>query len=73
MNRENIVPDCISFYLLSFYPGPDSLDRFVHMGRIQHVANNALNRKVFTNEFVQQAEQLASSGCSFVQLLENRQ
>ena len=73
MNRENIVPDCISFYLLSLYQKPDTLDRDVHMGRIQHVVNSTLDRKVFEGEHVQKAEQLTVAGCSFAQLLENRQ
>lgn len=38
MNRNNIVPDCLTFYLLSIYPMDDfdnrpQLDRDLHMGK----------------------------------------
>ncbi len=61
MNRSMIVPDCLSFYLLSLYPMPrkDSLthqDRDEHMGRIQWVVNQVTGREVFDNEFVKVAE-----------------
>jgi hypothetical protein len=60
MTRAFIVPDCLSFYLLSCYPlAPDSVEqretRMLHMGRIQWVVNTVLHQQVFNNEFVEKA------------------
>ena len=61
MNRKNIVPDCIVFYLLSIYP----LDNFdsrtqqekdTHMGRIMWVANKALGTPFFKSDYVRLAD-----------------
>ena len=63
MTRQYIVPDCVGFYLLSLYPLPSDtseLSRHQHMGKIQHIVNRALNRRFFDNDFVSQAEALAS-------------
>lgn len=65
MTREYIVPDCLAFYLLSFYPlqvedEPTPEQRRQHMGRIQHVVNQAMDRAVFSSEYVDQAAQLMS-------------
>ncbi|MCR5678656.1 MAG: gliding motility protein GldB [Prevotella sp.] len=61
MTRQYIVPDCLSFYLLSCFPSPpDSTltrqQRDVHMGRIQLVVNRALDRRIFSSSHVAQAE-----------------
>lgn len=63
MTREMIVPDCMSFYLLSIYPFPrveqlSQEDRNMHMGRIQWVVNRIIDRNVFTNSFVTHIDQL---------------
>ncbi len=61
MTREMIVPDCVAFYLLSLYPlspeeqSQESRDR--HMGKIQWVVNQVMNRTVFSNTFVDHADQ----------------
>ena len=52
MNRENIVPDCIGFYLLSLFPMPSEyaqsqLGRDMHIGKVQWVVNQAMNETVF--------------------------
>jgi hypothetical protein len=71
MVRSMIVPDCLSFYLLSVYPSRrfgeaqrdapagDSLrrERDVHMGRIQWVVNQLMGRDVFDSEAVVQTDQ----------------
>lgn len=62
MVREMIVPDCLSFYLLSLYPMPhaDELaqeQRDMHMGRIQWVVNQITDQKIFDNSFVSKAEE----------------
>lgn len=58
MTRDNIVPDCLSFYLLSLYPLSDSetrkqIDRDLHMGKIQWVCNLVLDKKFFDSRYVQ--------------------
>lgn len=64
MTREMIVPDCLSFYLLSLYPLTSQEDtltlhqRVEHMGRIQWVVNTVTKRKVFSNDYVNRAERL---------------
>ena len=62
MTRDMIVPDCLSFYLLSIYPFPDVYQsspekRDMHMGRIQWVVNRVTDRNVFTNTFVTHVDQ----------------
>lgn len=57
MARGYIVPDCLSFYLLSLFPMPVSGDssqmvRDMHMGKIQWVVNHSMKRDVFQNLFV---------------------
>lgn len=52
MNRHNIVPDCIGFYLLSLYPMPhdrqtSQLERDMYVGKVQWVVNQAMDRQVF--------------------------
>ena len=58
MHRGMIVPDCLSFYLLSIYPLPKGnvqTDRDKHMGRIMWVVNRLMQKPVFENEFVDEA------------------
>lgn len=57
MSREYIVPECLSFYLLSLYPMHDfeyrsQLERDLHMGKIMWVCNVALERKFFKTRYV---------------------
>ena len=61
MTRQYIVPDCLSFYLLRHYPLPkedfDSLElRYEHMARIQYVVNQAMEKRIFTSEYVVNVE-----------------
>lgn len=58
MRREMIVPDCLSFYLLSLYPLPKDRqqeDRDKHMGRIMWTVNRLMQHQVFDNPFVDAA------------------
>ncbi|MBO5538662.1 MAG: gliding motility protein GldB [Prevotella sp.] len=60
MTRSYIVPDCLSFYLLSLYPLSVSEEhvqtaRDRHMGRIQWVVNQALGTKFFRSAYVDAA------------------
>jgi len=61
MERSMIVPDCISFYLLSIYPLPhvedsSQTERSQHMGKIQWVVNRVTGRQVFQNDFVEHVD-----------------
>lgn len=67
MSREYIVPDCLSFYLLSLFPfngepaTPENMARAAeHMARIQYVANKAMGRDFFTSEGVRAVEEYMS-------------
>ncbi len=66
MTRDMIVPDCLSFYLLSIYPFPNAEqssqdERDMHMGRIQWVVNRITDRDVFNNSFVTHANQMMNN------------
>ncbi len=59
MVRSMIVPDCLSFYILSLYPLQHIQQvskgaRDHHMGKIQWVVNEVTGRQVFNNQFVTQ-------------------
>ena len=60
MTREYIVPDCLGFYLLSLYPFTDEAHADKHMARIQHVVNQVLGHKFFTNDEVNAVERYVS-------------
>lgn len=57
MSRRYIVPDCLSFYLLSLYPMPDfeqrsQIDRDLHIGKVMWVCNQALECKFFRSKYI---------------------
>lgn len=57
MSREYIVPDCLSFYLLSLYPMNDfesrsQIERDLHIGKIMWVCNVALEYNFFKSRYV---------------------
>lgn len=57
MSREFIVPDCLTFYLLSLYPMAEfetrpQLDRDLHMGKIMWTVNKAIGKEVFCTKYV---------------------
>ena len=57
MSREYIVPDCLSFYLLSLYPMHDfesrsQVERDLHIGKIMWVCNVALGQKFFKSRYI---------------------
>ena len=61
MNRSMIVPDCLSFYLLSLYPMPRDLvgtqkGRDQHMSKIQWVVNEVIGREVFQSDLINSVE-----------------
>lgn len=60
MTRQMIVPDCMSFFILSKYPlheADSALEvRRQHMGKIQWVVNKVTKKRVFVNEHVRAVE-----------------
>lgn len=57
MDRNMIVPDCLSFYILSLYPlsaerMESQMERDMHMGKIQWIVNSVTERQVFNNAYV---------------------
>lgn len=57
MQRQYIVPDCLTFYLLSVCPTKNfdtrpQLDRDLHMGKIMWAVNKAMGRDVFETKYV---------------------
>ena len=76
MSRDNIVPDCISFYLLSLYPlrGADTCtqqERDLHTGKVMWVTNKMLGTDFFQSKYVDAADRYMSEnkGTSIEQLL----
>ncbi len=56
MTRDQIVPDCLTFYLLSLYPMKNfdtrlQLERDLHVGKITWVVNKALEKQAFNSQF----------------------
>lgn len=57
MNRQNIVPDALCFYLMSLYPMRDfekrpQMERDLHVGKIMWLTNKAMERNFFNTKFV---------------------
>lgn len=78
MVRSMIVPDCLGFFLLSNFPmdRPRELsqqERDIHMGRIQWVVNQLMNKDIFDNDHVAAVERYMKKHkwMSYDQLLRN--
>lgn len=78
MTRENIVPDCLSFYLLGLYPMNDfeartQVERDLHMGKIMWVCNIALGHNFFKFGYISTVDRYmaANKGTSVENLLKN--
>lgn len=76
MTRDNIVPDCLLFYILSKYPLADfehttQQARDQHIGRVMYIVNQAMGKKYFNMQFVNDAEKLMkkNKGITAEQLL----
>ncbi len=57
MSRQYIVPDCLTFFLLSVYPMENfdtrpQLDRDLHMGKIMWTVNKAMGKEVYDTKYV---------------------
>ena len=79
MKRDMIVPDCLSFYLLSLFPLSTEQDqnqhqRDEHMGRIMWTVNHLLGRMVFDNPHVSAVEEymLEHASTTILQLLQQK-
>lgn len=77
MTREMILPDALTFYLISQYPLKDfdqrpQDERDLHMGKIQWIINQALERRVFSTDEVKLVENYMKSNpkCSYEELLQ---
>ena len=62
MNRSNIVPDCLVFYLLSQYPlasydSKSQTERDFHMGQMMWVVNRIMGYRFFKIKFIDDVEQ----------------
>ena len=66
MVRIYIVPDCLSFYLLSQYPidnydSRTQMERDLHMGKVMWVVNKAIGRQFYKTKFVSMVEKFMNS------------
>lgn len=57
MTRDNIIPDCLMFYLMSLYPLRNydfrpQFERDIHMAKIQWVANKAMSNNYYKGKYV---------------------
>lgn len=57
MTRNYIVPDCLTFYLLSMYPMDNfdnrpQLDKDLHMGKIMWAVNKIMGKNIFQSSYV---------------------
>ena len=62
MNRSNIVPDCLVFYLLSQYPlasydSKSQAEHDFHMGKMMWVVNRIMGYRFFKIKFIDDVEQ----------------
>lgn len=57
MERKYIVPDCLTFYLLSLYPMKDhdqqsQLNRDLHIAKVMWTVNQVLPHPMFKSKYV---------------------
>lgn len=69
MNRQNIVPDALCFYLMSLYPMHDfekrpQMERDLHVGKIMWLTNKAMERNFFNTKYVDVVEKYYRSNPS---------
>lgn len=78
MGRNYIVPDCVSFYLLSQFPmnnydSRTQLEKDLHMGKVMWVTNKALGQQFFDTDYIKTVNHymLRHPKVTFEQLLLN--
>lgn len=57
MNRDNILPDCLSFYLLSMFPMKNfetrpQIEKDLHVGKVQWIVNQIIGTHVYSTKYV---------------------
>ena len=57
MTRAHIVPDCLTFYLLSLYPmrnfeNRKQMEKDLHIGKVMWVVNKSLGHRFFKTRYV---------------------
>jgi hypothetical protein len=76
MNRKNIAPDCMVFYLLSQYPlenydSRSQQERDFHMGKMMWVCNRVMGNQFFQMKFINDVDKYQKQhGYTIQQLLE---
>lgn len=78
MGRNFIVPDCVSFYLLSIYTMDNydartQLEKDLHMGKVMWVVNKAMDAQMFRTDYVKMVEKymISHPAVTVAQLLES--
>ena len=61
MSREYILPDCLTFYLMSIYPlqrfeTRPQLERDLHIGKIQWIVNQVMTRRIYHSRYEEAVE-----------------
>ena len=56
MTREYILPDCLTFYLMSIYPldhfdSRPQLERDLQIGKIQWIVNQVISKRIYRNKY----------------------
>lgn len=62
MNRRNILPDCLVFFLLSEFQLENfeirpQLERDLHMGKLQWITNQILGKHIYASKYVDAIDQ----------------
>lgn len=78
MNRSFIVPDCVSFYLLSLYPLKSydtrtQLERDLHMGKVMWTTNKVMGSSYFDTDYIRMIDRYMKKhpNTTVAQLLES--
>ena len=78
MTRDNIIPDCLMFYLMSLYPLRNydfrpQFERDIHMAKIQWVANKAMSNNYYKGKYVDMVSKFMkiNPNIKFEELLES--
>ncbi|WP_455074000.1 gliding motility protein GldB-related protein [Prevotella fusca] len=61
MSREYILPDCLTFYLMSIYPlqnfeSRPQLERDLHIGKIQWIVNQTMTKRIYHSRYEEAVE-----------------
>lgn len=61
MSREYILPDCLTFYLMSIYPlihfeSRPQIERDLHIGKIQWIVNQIMGKRIYHSKYEEAIE-----------------